>query len=87
MYKSLLTIFKKDNNHHCKLAVRWIGNIVNQGTALDEDLVNRLETVSLVGFSKNSGFEVLSASVEFADRITRINTTNIQPLITVLENW
>jgi hypothetical protein len=86
MYKALLTILKKDNIHNCKLAVRWIGNI-NHGTALDEDLVNRLETVSLVGFSKNSGFEVLSASVEFADRITRINTTNVQPLITVLENW
>lgn len=54
---------------------------------MDEDLAKRLETVSLVGFSKHSGFEVLSASVKFADRITHINTTEVQPLITVLETW
>jgi len=54
---------------------------------VDEDLAKRLETVSLVGFSKHSGFEVLNASVKFADRITRIDTTKVQPLITVLENW
>lgn len=87
MFKTFLTILKKDNTRHCKLTVRWFGNIVNHSTVLDEDLANRLETVSLVGFSKNSGFEVLSASVHFADRVTLINTIDVQPLITVLENW
>lgn len=87
MFKTFLSVLKKENTHQRKLAVRWIGSFVNHSTALDEDIVNHLETVSFVGFSRDSGFEVLSASVEFADRITSINTTDVQPLITVLENW
>lgn len=55
--------------------------------SLNRDLVKRLETVSLVGFTERSGFEVLRASVEFADGITHIDTTEVEPLITVLENW
>lgn len=54
---------------------------------LDEDLAKRLETVSLVGLTGPSGFEVLNASVQFADRITRIDTDQVRPLVTVLETW
>lgn len=82
MYKILTLILKRDRTCHHKSVVRRYFS-----TVLDEDLAKRLETVSLVGFSKHSGFEVLSDSVKFADRITHIDTTKVQPLITVLENW
>lgn len=87
MNKIIPTIFKKFNSHRYQFVLRRCSTESNQGTTLDEDLAKRLETVSRVGFSKHSGFEVLKASVEFADRITHINTTKVQPLITVLENW
>lgn len=87
MYKILPLILKKDCTCHYKSIVGRFSSVADQSAALDEDLVKRLETVSLVGFSKHSGFEILSASVKFADRITRIDTTEVQPLITVLENW
>lgn len=82
MFKILPLIFKKN-----KPLVRWFSSVINKSTIVDEDLAKRLETVSLVGFSKHSGFKVLIASVKFADRITSLDTTQVQPLITVLENW
>jgi len=78
----LLTTLRNNNLRHYTLRVEWFSSIT-----LDEDLVKRLETVSHVGFSKQCGFEVLSASVKFADRITSIDTSKVPPLITVLENW
>lgn len=87
MNKFFPSIIKKYNNHQYQSVFRRCSILSNKCTTLDEDLAKRLETVSLVGFSKHSGFEVLSASVEFADRITHIDTTKVQPLITVLENW
>lgn len=87
MFKILSSTLKKDsfsviNTFYCYQTVKLCSSVV-----LDEDLAKRLETVSLVGFTKNCGFEVLSASVQFADRITHIDTTKIQPLVTVLETW
>lgn len=88
MSKILSTTLRKNDLRHCtKVVVKWLGSITRQSTTLDKDLVKRLETVSHVGFSKQSGLEVLSASVEFADRITNIDTSKVPPLITVLENW
>jgi len=81
------TLLKKNLRHCTPKVVKWLGSIIKKSTTLDKDLVNRLETVSHVGFSKQSGLEVLSASVEFADCITNIDTSKVPPLITVLENW
>jgi len=83
----ILTTLRKNNLRHYTLRVEWLSSIVNKSITLDEDLVKRLDTVSHVGFSKQCGFEVLSASVKFADRITSIDTSKVPPLITVLENW
>lgn len=85
MYQNLPSIFK--NTCRIKPIVQRCISTVNQNITVDEDLAKRLETVSLVGFSKRTGFELLSASVDFADRITRLDTAKVQPLITVLENW
>lgn len=88
MSKILSTTLRKNDLRHCtKGVVKWLGSITRQSATLDQDLVKRLETVSHVGFSKQSGLEVLSASVVFADRITNIDTSKVPPLITVLENW
>lgn len=86
--KKLQSIIKLNNyTRHFNPVVRSISSVEDERVLLNEDLAKRLETVSLVGFSKHSGFEVLSASVKFADRITHINTAEVQPLITVLETW
>ncbi|VVC44257.1 Glu-tRNAGln amidotransferase C subunit [Cinara cedri] len=90
MYKNkiLQSIFKTNNyTHHFNPITKWLSSVANESALLDENLTKRLETVSLVGFSKQSGFEVLSASVKFADCITHIKTTEVLPLITVLETW
>jgi len=88
MSKILSTTIRKNNLRHCIPGViKWLGSIVRKVTTLDKDLVKRLETVSHVGFSKEGGLEVLSASVKFADRITDIDTSKVPPLITILENW
>lgn len=89
MSKILSTTLRKNNLVHCTQGVfKWLSSIINKSTtlSLDKDLVKRLETVSHVGFSKEGGLEVLSASVKFADRITNIDTSKVQPLITILEN-
>jgi len=87
MSRILTTTIRINNLRHCTSRVAWLSSIVNKSIALDEDLVKRLETVSHVGFSKQGGFEVLSASVKFADHLTDIDTSKVLPLITVLENW
>jgi len=88
MSKILSTTLRKNNLRHCTPGViKWLGSIERKITTLDKDLVKRLETASHVGFSKQGGLEVLSASVKFADRITNIDTSKVPPLITVLENW
>ncbi|CAH1736332.1 unnamed protein product [Aphis gossypii] len=87
MSRILTTTIIINNLRHFTPRVAWLSSIVNKSIALDEDLVKRLETVSHVGFSKQGGFEVLSASVKFADRLTDIDTSKVLPLITVLENW
>jgi len=90
MSKILSTKLRTNNLRHCTPeVVKWISSIIKKSTtwSLDKDLVKRLETVSHVGFSKQGGLEVLSASVKFADHITNIDTSKVQPLITILENW
>lgn len=86
MFKIVPSILNKNNTLHYKQVVKWFSSVVKQ-SVLDENLAKQLETVSLVGFSKHSGFEVLRASVQFADRIKFIDTSKVQPLITVLESW
>lgn len=84
MLKILSSTFQKNVGRSC---APKIGRFISNGIVLNENLAKRLETVSLVGFLKHSGFEVLDASVKFADRITHIDTSKVRPLITVLETW
>jgi len=84
MHRVLSSVFQY-TCHYRPVGIRF-NSTVSQNL-VNEDLAKRLETVSLVGFSKHHGFEVLSSSVKFADRIIYIDTTKVQPLITVLENW
>lgn len=80
-------MLRRNNTCNYKPVIKWFCIAADKSTILEEDLVLRLETVSLVGFSKHSGFEVLSSSVQFADRITLIDTTKVEPLVSVLESW
>lgn len=85
MYTILRSIFKKNITcHYYKSSVK---HFTSDSIVLDEHLAKHLETVSLVGFSKDNGFEVLNASVKFASCIISIDTTKVQPLVTVLETW
>lgn len=82
-----ISFLRRNNTCNYKPVIRWFCIVADKSTILDEDLALRLETVSLVGFSKYSGFEVLRSSVKFADSITLIDTTKVEPLVTVLESW
>lgn len=55
-------------------------------TKIDQEIVNQLERLSLVDFGNAHGIKILEDAIRFADQIHLINTNNIQPLFTVLEN-
>ncbi|KAJ8975494.1 hypothetical protein NQ317_016370 [Molorchus minor] len=55
-------------------------------TTIDADTIALLERLSLVDCANKKGIETLEAAIEFADQILQVDTTNIEPLITVLED-
>ncbi|CAK1547141.1 unnamed protein product [Leptosia nina] len=55
-------------------------------TNLDQNTIALLERLSLVKFDTNQGKKVLEDSIDFASKILHIDTTEVEPLYTVLEN-
>lgn len=53
---------------------------------LDSKTIALLERLSLVKCDNKEGVKVLEDSIAFADKILHINTDNIEPLYSVLEN-
>lgn len=54
---------------------------------LDDETVRLLEKLSLVNFENSKNKAVVESAIEFADGINAINTDNVEPLVTVLEDW
>lgn len=55
-------------------------------TKIDEETIAHLERLSLVDCANRKGIETLEDAIAFADRILQVDTTGVEPLITVLED-
>lgn len=55
-------------------------------TEIDHQTLKLLERLSLVNVSDSEAFRTLEDSIEFASKILDIDTDNVQPLYTVLED-
>lgn len=54
-------------------------------TKIDQNTIELLERLSLVDFANERGIEQLEESIRFADQIRLVDTTDVDPLITVLD--
>lgn len=57
----------------------------NKKVVVDKNTLNLLERLSLVKCDTTKGTKVLEDSIAFADKILHINTDNVEPLYSVLE--
>lgn len=55
-------------------------------TKIDANTIALLERLSLVDCANKEGIETLEAAIEFADQIQQVDTSGVEPLITVLED-
>ncbi|XP_068915448.1 glutamyl-tRNA(Gln) amidotransferase subunit C, mitochondrial [Tenebrio molitor] len=55
-------------------------------TKIDADTIALLERLSLVDCANKQGIETLEEAIAFADQIQQVDTTNVEPLVTVLED-
>ncbi|KAK7598284.1 hypothetical protein V9T40_006519 [Parthenolecanium corni] len=53
---------------------------------LDDETIKLLETLSLVNFESKEHIQVVEDAINFASKIQSVNTDNVEPLISVLEN-
>lgn len=56
-------------------------------TKLDEDTLFTLEKVSLVGRIDENNKKTVEDAIAFADQILQVDTADIEPVFTVLEDW
>ncbi|XP_047106213.1 glutamyl-tRNA(Gln) amidotransferase subunit C, mitochondrial [Schistocerca piceifrons] len=54
-------------------------------TKIDQNTIELLERLSLVDFANERGIEQLEEAIRFADQIRLVDTTDVDPLITVLD--
>lgn len=55
-------------------------------TRIDAETIALLERLSLVDCANKKGIDTLEAAIEFADQIQQVDTTGVEPLVTVLED-
>lgn len=55
-------------------------------TKIDQKTIELLERLSLVDFANKKGIERLEDAIRFADQIRVIDTTGVEPMISVLED-
>ncbi|XP_071438560.1 glutamyl-tRNA(Gln) amidotransferase subunit C, mitochondrial [Hetaerina americana] len=53
---------------------------------ITQEIVDHLERVSLVDFANKKGIERLQSAIEFADRISHVNTNDVEPMVSVLKD-
>ncbi|XP_047529544.1 glutamyl-tRNA(Gln) amidotransferase subunit C, mitochondrial [Vanessa atalanta] len=68
------------------IPVKTLVNNKTEITKVDATTISLIERLSLVKCDTDEGVKVLEDSIAFADKILHINTDNIEPLYTVLEN-
>ncbi|XP_017153769.1 glutamyl-tRNA(Gln) amidotransferase subunit C, mitochondrial [Drosophila miranda] len=80
----------KDLRHATKVPQTPVDTVFPETTAnrveIDTKTIQLLERLSLVDLDSEQAFATLNSSIQFADKIAHINTENVRPLYTVLEN-
>lgn len=54
--------------------------------SIDEETIKHLERISLVDFANKRGIARLEEAIKFANKLEAVDTTGVQPLVSVLEN-
>ena len=58
---------------------------------ISNELINHLERLSLVEFGNKQGIERLATAIRFADTLLHVDTSDVEPMTSVLEdrsaNW
>jgi len=57
-----------------------------QETYISNELINHLERLSLVEFGNKQGIERLATAVQFADTLLQVDTSDVEPMTSVLED-
>lgn len=55
-------------------------------TEIDAETIAHLERLSLVDCANRQGIKTLEDAIAFADQILQVDTTGVEPLVTVLED-
>lgn len=53
---------------------------------VDEDTIKHLERLSLVDFANKKGITRLEEAIKFADKLSAVETTGVEPLVSVLDD-
>lgn len=61
-------------------------NLLPPKTIIDSNTIALLERLSLVDCANKQGIQILEDAITFADQILQVDTTHVDPLITVLED-
>ena len=56
-------------------------------TQIDDETIEHLERLSLVNFANIAGIRRLEEAIKFADQIRVVDTSNVEPLVNVLEDF
>lgn len=56
-------------------------------TKLDRETIEILEKLSLVGTITKENAKIVEDAIAFADQILQVDTSEVEPLYTVLEDW
>lgn len=57
-----------------------------QPAQIPADLVDKLERLALVDFRTKQGLDCLREAIRFADQLHVVDTTGIEPMVSVLED-
>jgi aspartyl-tRNA(Asn)/glutamyl-tRNA(Gln) amidotransferase subunit C len=57
-----------------------------KATAVDESTVDHLERLSLVDFANARGIQRLEEAIQLANKLSAVDTTNVEPMYSVLED-
>jgi len=55
-------------------------------TSISNEMINHLERLSLVEFGNKQGIERLATAVRFADTLLHVDTSDVEPMTSVLED-
>lgn len=72
-----------------KIPISPVPTLVNEHAStvkVDRNTIALLERLSLVSYDTEEGVKILEDSIAFANKILHINTDNVEPLYSVLED-